>query len=297
MRSPAVAIIGPTATGKSAIALDVARRVPDVEIVSADAFLVYRGMDIGTAKPSRVERAEVRHHLVDVVDATDEYSLSRFVDDGRAALADIAARGKRALVVGGTGLYVRGLVDGLDVPGQWPAVRAELEAENDTPSLHRQLAQLDPVAAGRMEPTNRRRIVRALEVTLGSGRRFSSFGDGMASYPPIATAQVGIDVGVEILDRRIDGRVDDMIAAGLVDEVRGLAGAGLSKTAAQGVGYRQLLDHLRGDCPLDVALAETARATRRLARRQRSWFRRDPRVSWVAPEIAVETAFGMLTAT
>jgi tRNA dimethylallyltransferase len=278
-----LAVVGPTATGKSALALAVARARPGVELVSADALLVYRGMDVGTAKPTREERAEVRHHLVDVADPGEEYSLARFVAEGRAALGDVAGRGGSAVVVGGTGLYVRGLVDGLAVPGTWPAVRAELEAEPDTAALHRRLTSLDPVAAGRMEPSNRRRVLRALEVTLGSGRRFSSFGPGLAAYPDVPTRQVGLDLEPAELDRRIEVRVHRMLDDGLLAEVEALARrpGGLSRTARQGLGYRQLLDHLVHGTSLDEAVSAIVADTRRFARRQRRWFRRDPRIVWL----------------
>ncbi|MGD9798723.1 MAG: tRNA (adenosine(37)-N6)-dimethylallyltransferase MiaA [Acidimicrobiia bacterium] len=280
--APLVAIVGPTATGKSAFALAVATRLPAAEVVSADALLVYRGMDVGTAKPSAADRALVRHHLVDVVDPDEEYSLARFVADGRAALTGIAARGSVAVVAGGTGLYVRGLVDDLEVPGRWPSVRADLDAEPDTARLHVRLAALDPVAAARMEPGNRRRVLRALEVTLGAGRPFSSFGPGLATYPPVPTRLVGLDLPVGELDRRIEARVAAMVAGGLVAEVAALADrpGGLSRTARQGLGYRQVLAHLEGSCSLDEAVATVVADTRRLARRQRRWFRRDPRIEW-----------------
>ncbi|HEY2331596.1 MAG TPA: tRNA (adenosine(37)-N6)-dimethylallyltransferase MiaA [Acidimicrobiales bacterium] len=280
--SARLAIVGPTATGKSELGVAVCRRLGAAEVVSADALLVYRGMDIGTAKPSPADRSVVPHHLVDVADPSEDYSLARFVAAGRAALEDIAARGASAVVVGGTGLYVRGLVDRLDVPGQWPAVRADLDAEPDTRALHTRLVQLDPVAASRMEPANRRRVVRALEVTVGSGRPFSSFGPGLDAYPPVATVLVGLDLPIDVLDRRITERVEAMLTAGLLAEVERLASApgGLSRTAAQGLGYRQLLAHLRGEMTLDEAMGEIVAATRRFARRQRRWFRRDPRIIW-----------------
>ncbi|HMJ76921.1 MAG TPA: tRNA (adenosine(37)-N6)-dimethylallyltransferase MiaA, partial [Iamia sp.] len=176
---PAVALVGTTASGKSGLALEVARALPDVELVSIDSMQVYRGMDIGTASPTPAERAEVPHHLVDIADPWEEWSLARFQAAASEVLADVAARGKRAVLVGGTGLYLRAVIDGLALPGQHPEVRAELEADPDTRALHRRLADLDPLAASRMEPDNRRRVVRALEVTLGSGRPFSSYGPGL----------------------------------------------------------------------------------------------------------------------
>ena len=278
-----VALVGPTASGKSALAHAWAVAGGDVEIVTVDSMQVYRGMDIGTAKPTAVQQAEVRHHLLDVADPSEDFSLPRHLSAARAALADIAARGRRALLVGGTGLYVQALVDGLEVPGLFPAARAEVEAEDDTVALHARLAVLDPVAARRMEPTNRRRVVRALEVTLGSGRPFSSFGPGLDAYPPSAVRQVGLRVAADVLDRRIEERVDAMVAAGLVAEVAALAAAprGLSRTARQALGYREVLAHLDGACSLDEAVALTVTRTRRLARRQLRWFRRDPRIRWV----------------
>ena len=281
MHAPALAIVGPTASGKSALARGLARSLGDVELVSADAMQVYRGMDIGTAKPTPAERAEVAHHLIDVAEPSEDFSLARFTRLATEAVAAITERGHRALVVGGTGLYVRGVVDRLDVPGQFAAVRAELEAEPDTAALHARLTRLDPVAAGRMEPTNRRRVVRALEVTVGAGRPFSSFGPGLAAYPDVPTRQVGLDVPLDELDGRIEARVHAMVAAGFVDEVARLRdGPPLSRTAGQALGYRELLSHLDGRSSLEEAVAETVTRTRRFARRQLRWFRRDPRIEW-----------------
>ncbi|HUF31607.1 MAG TPA: tRNA (adenosine(37)-N6)-dimethylallyltransferase MiaA [Acidimicrobiales bacterium] len=281
--APPLALVGPTASGKSALAHRVARRAGDVEIVSVDSMQVYRGMDIGTAKPTRVEQAKVRHHLIDLVEPDEDFSLSRFQAAAREALADIAGRGRRALLVGGTGLYLRAVVDDLEVPGRHPEARAEVDSEPDTAALHRRLRELDPVAAARMEPTNRRRVVRALEVTLGSGRPFSSFGPGLDAYPPAGVAQVGLRLDPMVLDRRIDERVTAMVEAGLLDEVRALAArpGGLSRTARQALGYRELLDHLEGRTTFDEAVAEVVTRTRRFARRQVRWFRRDPRIRWV----------------
>ncbi|HSH60539.1 MAG TPA: tRNA (adenosine(37)-N6)-dimethylallyltransferase MiaA, partial [Acidimicrobiales bacterium] len=227
--------MGPTATGKSALAMELARRLhgPPVEIVSADAMQVYRGMDVGTAKPSAEDQAEVRHHLIDVVDPHEDFSVARFQAKARKALADIEARDARALVVGGTGLYVRALVDGLELAGQWPAIRADLEDEADTAVLHDRLHHLDPVAAGRMTPSNRRRVVRALEVTLGSGRPFSSFGPGLTVHPATPYRLAGVWLPRPVVGRRIEQRFQSMLEAGLLDEVRRLAARpeGLSRTA------------------------------------------------------------------
>ncbi len=265
------------------MALELARRHPDVELVSVDSMQVYRGMDIGTAKPTAAEQAEVRHHLIDLVDPCDSYTVSRYILDLRTALDQIARRSHRAVLVGGTGLYVRAALGDLEIPPRYPMVRAELEAEPDTSALHRRLAALDPVAASRMEPTNRRRVVRALEVTLGSGRQFSSYGPGLGTYPDLDHPLVGLHLDREVLDQRIAQRYQDQLVAGFVDEVRRLADAPepLSATAGQALGYRELLGHLRGETGLDEAVDLAIRRTRRFERRQERWFRRDPRISWV----------------
>ncbi len=280
-----LALVGPTASGKSAAALAVARRLGDVELVSVDSMQVYRGMDIGTAKASPAERSEVPHHLLDLADPHEEFSLAQFQAAALDAIRDIESRGRRALLVGGTGLYLQAIVDDLTLPGQFPATRAELEAEPDTAALHRRLVELDPVAAARMEPTNRRRVVRALEVTLGSGRPFSSFGPGIDAFPPSRFALVGIDVDRPTLDRAIVARYEAQLAAGFLEEVRALAErpGGLSRTAAQALGYKELLDHLRGETDFPSALDLAVRRTRTFARRQQRWFRRDPRIAWCNP--------------
>ncbi|HVL02837.1 MAG TPA: tRNA (adenosine(37)-N6)-dimethylallyltransferase MiaA [Acidimicrobiales bacterium] len=277
-----LALVGATASGKSALALELARRNPDFELVSVDAMQVYRGMDIGTAKPTRAERAEIPHHLLDMADPDEDFSVARFQSAARRVLAEIEARGRRAVLVGGTGLYVRAVVDDLTLPGRYPEARAEVEAECDTAVLYRHLGQLDPVAAARMEPSNRRRLVRALEVTIGSGRPFSSFGPGLAEYPPTPITQVGLQLDPELLDARIAARLRVMLDAGFLDEVRRLAArpAGLSRTARQALGYRELLASVEGGMTLEDAVAETLRRTRRFARRQLRWFRRDPRIIW-----------------
>jgi len=264
--------------------MELARRLPGprVEIVSADAMQVYRGMDVGTAKPSAAEQAEVVHHLVDVVEPHEEFSVARFQADARKVLADVEGRNARALLVGGTGLYVRALVDDLELPGQWPSVRHDIEEEADTAVLHNRLRRLDPVAAGRMTPSNRRRVVRALEVTLGSGRPFSSFGPGLGDHPETRFRLAGVWLPRPGEAERIQQRFDAMLGAGLVDEVRTLAARpqGMSRTARQALGYRELLDHLDGRCSLREAADEAVRRTRAFARRQRVWFRRDPRITW-----------------
>jgi len=275
-----LALVGPTASGKSSLALVLARELGDVELVSVDSMQVYRGMDIGTAKPTVVEQAEVRHHCIDLVDHTSEFSLAEFQRAVRAAVDDVEARGRRALLVGGTGLYLQAVVDELELPGRFPDARAQVEAEPDTRELHRRLQLLDPRAADRMEPDNRRRVVRALEVCIGSGRPFSSFGPGIDAYPASRYVLLGIWVPRHVGARRVDERVDAMVAAGWVEEVRRLRDAGgLSPTAAQALGYPEIAAHLDGR-PLDEAVEEVKRRTRAFARRQRAWFRRDPRIAW-----------------
>ena len=285
---PLGAIVGPTASGKSDLALGVALHLGDVEIVSIDAMQVYRGMDLGTAKPSADEAAAVRHHLIDLIDPDEEMTVARFKEAYLDALADIAARRKRALLVGGTGLYARAVIDDLEIPGRYPEVRSELDVDPDTAGLYTRLTEIDPTAAGRMEPTNRRRIVRALEVTVGSGRRFSSYGPGLATYPPLPFPLVGLRLPRPLIDERISARYARQIDAGFVDEVAGLSRRprGMSRTAGQALGYSEVLSHLEGEVTLTAALEEAATRTRRFARRQERWFRRDPRVEWI--DVAAE---------
>lgn len=264
------------------VAFEVARQRPGTELISMDSKALYRGMDIGTAAPTAAERAEIPVHLLDLVEPGEEYSVSMFQEAARLALDDVIHRTRRAVLVGGTGLHVRVVIDELEIPGQWEKVRAELEAEPETRLLYARLVELDPVAAGRMESTNRRRVMRALEVSIGSGRPFSSFGPGLESYPPSPFTQIGLRVKRAILDQRIADRYRRQLEEGFLDEVRHLADlpGGLSRSAAQALGYRELLAHLRGDCTLDQAIADAVAATCRFARRQERWFRRDPRIEW-----------------
>jgi tRNA dimethylallyltransferase len=281
MGDAAVAVIGPTASGKSRVALAAAQEVAGTELVSIDAMQVYRGMDIGTAKPSLAEQALVAHHLIDLVEPSDDYTVARFQGDYRAARDAIAARGGRALLVGGTGLYLTAAIDDLDVPGQYPDVREQLDAL-PTAELHRRLAETDPLAASRMEPSNRRRVLRALEVTVGSGRPFSAYGPGVSAFPPSPVVQIGLRWSRDALTARIGRRVRAMLDAGWVEEVRALTtgAAPLSRTASQALGYRELIDHLAGRSSLDEAAELIALRTRQFAVRQERWFRRDPRIRW-----------------
>lgn len=261
-----------------------------MEIVSVDSMVVYREMDIGTAKPSPAERASVPHHMLDVADPDEEFSLARFQGLAAQTVAGIEARGHRALLVGGTGLYYQAVVDGLTVPGEDLGLRAELDIdagdEEGLASLYGRLRALDPLAASRIEPRNRRRIVRALEVTLATGRPFSSYGPGVfgrRGSAGLPVRAVGLWLPRAVTAARIEDRFAAMTAAGLVEEVARLAArpAGLSRTARQAIGYKEVLAHLDGDTTLEAALRRSVERTRALARRQRMWFRRDPRITWV----------------
>ncbi len=290
MRTPAVALVGTTASGKSQTAMAVALAAGDVELVCVDSMTVYRGMDIGTAKPSVLDRAAVPHHLLDLVEPSEEFTVRQFQAAARTALGDIARRGRRPLMVGGTGLYLRAVVDDLQIPARYPELAAELERQAGTPegvrALHDRLASLDPLAAARTTDANRRRIVRALEVTLGSGRPFSSFGPGLTAYPPTPVVLVGLPFDPETVDRRVEARLRRWVDEGLVDEVARLAAhpAGLSRTARQALGYKELLAHVEEGADLEACVEEAVRRTRAFARRQWSWHRRDPRVRWVRPD-------------
>jgi tRNA dimethylallyltransferase len=287
-----LALVGPTASGKSALALHAARTLGDVEIVSMDSMQVYRRMDVGTAKPTAREQAAVPHHLIDVADPCESWSVARFQAAARAAVADIEGRGRRALLVGGTGLYVQAVVDDLSFPGEDLALRAELETRTAQPggvaAAYADLERLDPPGAARIDPHNARRIVRALEVIELTGRPFSSFGPGLQQFGPTAFPVdiAGIWLPRANLSRRIGERFGAMRANGLVDEVARLSTdpGGLSRTARQAIGYKELIDALNsgGPAALDEAFDLAVRRTRSFARRQRMWFRRDPRITWLA---------------
>jgi tRNA dimethylallyltransferase len=277
------ALVGVTAAGKSDLALALARRDPSWELVSVDSMQVYRGMDIGTAKPPLAEQAEVPHHLIDLLDPWEDGTLAWFQGQARAAIAAIEGRGRRALLVGGTGLYVHAVVDDLDIPGRYPEVRAALDDDADTAALHERLRGLDPLAASRVEPANRRRILRALEVTLGSGRAFSSYGPGLDARPSTPFRLVGLARPPDDVGARIEARYAAQMAAGFLDEVARLRAHphGISRTARQALGYKELLAHLEGELSLEDAVDLAIRRTRRFARRQRAWFGRDPRITWL----------------
>ena len=277
-----VVVLGPTASGKSDVAMAAAQSLGSTHIVACDSMQVYRGMDIGTGKPTAADRAAVPHHGLDLCGPDERFTVSRYADEITAARDQIAGAGAHEVIVGGTGLYLTAVTDGLSVPGEWPAVRAELEADPDTAALYARLGSLDPVAASRIEPRNRRRIIRALEVCIGSGSRFSDSGDGVAGFPDDGLVRIGIHWDRDALRARIAARVAGMVGAGLADEVRGLlADPGLSGTAAQALGYKEMVDHVEGRTSLADATAEIVLRTQQFAVRQERWFRRDPRITWV----------------
>jgi tRNA dimethylallyltransferase len=243
---------------------------------------VYRRMDIGTAKATSAERAEVPHHCIDLVDPDVDFTVAAYKSAHTEALAEVQAAGGVPLIVGGTGLYHRVVIDDFDLPGEWPAIREELDGQADTAALYERLASLDASGASKIDPSNRRRVVRALEVTLGSGRPFSSFGPGVDSYPPTNVVQIGILRARPVLRELIEQRVHGMIDDGLVDEVRTIAtDRGFSRTAAQALGYKEILAHLTGEISQDEAIQVIITRTRQFAVRQERWFRRDPRVRWI----------------
>ncbi len=281
---PIVAVVGATAAGKTGLSLDLAERLRG-EIVNTDAMAVYRGMDIGTAKPTAAERRGIPHHLLDLLDVTEPLTVAEFQGWAREVIAEIRGRDRTPVLVGGSALYTRAVLDRFEFPGTDPAVRRGLEDELAAvgpAALHRRLAEADPEAAERILPDNGRRIVRALEVVTITGRPFS------ASLPEHAYAdqhsiQIGLDIDRPTLDPRIEQRVRAMFDAGLVEEVRRLLEAGLAegRTARTAIGYREVTAYLAGEATLDEAVEATITATRRFSRRQDSWFRKDPRVVWV----------------
>jgi tRNA dimethylallyltransferase len=278
----AVALVGATATGKSALAHQLALESGGaVEVLCVDSMTVYRGMDIGTAKATPQQRAEVEYHLLDLIEPDEQVTVAQFQREARDAAEQVWALGGSVLYVGGTGLYGRAVIDNLDIPGQYPDVRSELEARgDDAADLYEELERRDPAAAAKMEPTNRRRVVRALEVTLGSGRPFSSYGAGLRHYGAPRVVQVGLNCDFDVLDVRITRRFEAWMERGLLEEVAELKERGMSRTARQAVGYRELLRHLEEGVDLDTCVEDAITQSRRLARRQRSWFQRDPRVEW-----------------
>jgi tRNA dimethylallyltransferase len=295
-----VAVVGPTAAGKSALSIALARAL-DGEVVNCDSMQLYRGMDVGTAKLGFAERGGVPHHLLDIWDVTEPASVAVYQGLARGAVDEILARGRVPLLVGGSGLYVRAVLEEFAFPGTDPDVRARLEGELAAVGpgpLYERLRAADPVAAARILPGNGRRIVRALEVIELTGAPFAAALP--EPTPHYDAVQLGVDVDTELLDERIARRVDAMLDAGLVEEVRRLAARGLrsGRTAGRALGYQQVLAYLDGACTLAAAREETVRATRRFVRRQRSWFRRDPRIVWLdgaAPDLLGQALAALAT--
>jgi tRNA dimethylallyltransferase len=278
-----LALVGPTASGKTEASLAVAEAL-GAEVVSVDSMLVYRGMDAGTAKPTAAQRSRVRHHLLDLADPSEPFSVAAYRRSADAALEDIGGRGRVALLVGGSGLYLRAIVDRLEFPATSAPTRALLETEASAlgpQALHSRLQAFDPVAAARIEPSNTRRVVRALEVAAITARPFSSFATDWERYPPDAVRAAGIDIPRDVLHARIERRVAAMWPDLLV-ETGALAAAGSSRflTSTQAIGYAEALATLADDLPEEEARRRTIRRTKALARRQMAWFRRDPRIRW-----------------
>ena len=281
---PIVAVVGCTASGKTGLSLDLAEAL-DGEVLNTDAMQVYRGMDVGTAKLPPDQRRGLPHHLLDLLDVREPLTVADFQGWARAVIGEVRGRGRTPVLVGGSPLYTRAVLDRFDFPGTEPAVRARWEAELaevGSVALHARLAEADPEAAGRMEPDNGRRVVRALEVIELTGRPYSASLPVLEHLDP-ATVQVGVDIDRPTLDQRIEERVRAMFAGGLVEEVERLLAEGLDEgiTARRAIGYREVTAHLAGELSRDEASARIVFATRRFARRQESWWRKDPRIVWV----------------
>jgi len=273
-------IVGPTASGKSELGLKMAESAPPAEIISADAMAIYEEMNIGTAKVSLSERRKIPHHLVDVASVTENYTVSQFQAEAFSVIRRLQQNSINQIIVGGTGLYVRSVVDEFTMPPNFPDIRQELELEPDADVLWQRLNELDASAASKMEPTNKRRIVRALEVCIGSGQKFSSFGPGVNHYEKTSHVQIGLEIDRTVLDERIEKRFDFQVENGFVDEVQNLMKLELASTAMQALGYKEIMKHLKGEYSLEDAINESKLRTKRFARRQQRWFRRDPRITW-----------------
>lgn len=301
MSAPLFFVVGPTATGKSAVALDLAE-VVGAQIINADAMQFYSGMDIGTAKLSMSERREIPHHLIDILDVTEEASVSDYQVLGRRIIDTLRGDDIPVVVVGGSGLYIKALLDPLNFPGTDPIIRQRLETEAlefGAVNMHARLLKADPAAALAILPGNVRRVIRALEVIELTGQPFTATlpREGESHYPE--AIQIGLKVERVELVRRIDLRVDQMLESGFVEEVESLAQSGLreGKTSRRALGYLQILEVLDGATSLENARAEIKSATRKYARRQASWFRRDDRIVWVTPEKAINQALSCLTSS
>jgi len=292
-------LVGPTAVGKSATALAMAEQL-DCEIVSADSMQIYREMDIGTAKPSPAEQALVKHHLIDVINPDQKFTVADYVELADTAIADILQRGKLPLITGGTGLYINALIDGFLFPdqGENPMLRAQLEekAHHDPLALYQTLQEVDPKAAAKLHPNDLRRIIRALEVYYTRGQPISELQAKMGEQRKYTPVMIGLTRKRELLYQRIEQRVDQMVADGLVEEVKTLLQRYPSQpTALQAIGYKEIARFLHGELTLEEALALIKRETRRYAKRQWSWFRRDQRIVWY--DLDVYTTDQIIAAT
>ena len=273
--------------GKTALAIALVTELGaegrPAELFSLDAMAVYRGMDVGTSKPTPGQLKGIACRGIDLVEPCEEFAVPELMAVLRPAMREADRRGGAVIAVGGTGLYVRALIDNLEFPGRYPHVLEGLEAEADTALLYSRLLAADPSAAEKILPTNRRRIIRALEVCEGSGRPFSSFGPGLDVYPETDFLQIGLSMPRPRLDARIARRLEEQLEEGLVAEVRRLVEApgGMSLTARQALGYREIAGFLAGECTLSEAKSTALRRIVRFARRQERWFRRDPRVRWL----------------
>lgn len=297
--APALVVLGPTAVGKSSLGMRLARHL-DGEIVNADALQVYRGLELGTDKPTSEMRAEIRHHLVDILDPSESYSAGDFARRARDAIRDITARGRLPVVVGGSGLYLKALLEGLSpLPRRDEEVRAALKRRVEregAPALHAELVEIDPETARRVERMDRQRIVRALEVHAVSGRPMSSLlAEKSPDFVPIDAVRIGLTLPRSILYDRIAGRIRDMVEQGWVKEVSALLERGVepSAPAFQAIGYSQIVHYILGRTSLDQAIETTVKATRRYAKRQMTWFRRVDGVRWI-PALEIEHQFSIL---
>ncbi|MGH2711778.1 MAG: tRNA (adenosine(37)-N6)-dimethylallyltransferase MiaA [Actinomycetota bacterium] len=292
-----LALVGPTASGKTEASIELARRL-DAEVLIVDSMTVYRGMNIGTAKPGRAERDSIPHHLIDIAEPSEPFSVATFQRLAGEAVADVRDRGKTPLLVGGSGLYFRAVVDELEFPGTDPALRGSLQAEASAigaEALHARLTELDPVAAAKMEPTNERRVVRALEVLALTGRPFSSYAEAWDRYPEGRVRAAGIRVQPDVLRARIEQRARVQLEGGLIAETGRLLQSGAEPllTASQAIGYAEAAEHLAGGITLDEAFEKIVRRTKALARRQLAWFKRDPRIRWFEADSAIEAVDDM----
>lgn len=288
-QSRPVAIVGPTASGKTAISVILAERL-GAEIISADSMAIYRGMDIGTAKPTAEERQCATFHMIDVVDPDEPFTVSDFQDQAVSIINDITARGRLPLLVGGTGLYIKAVLDGLNIPGPGPSLELrakfdQIAAEKGSAYLHEELQRVDPVTAARLHPNDQKRIIRALEVYELSGAPMSEIIERTKPTEPRYpdALQFGLTMNRERLYKRIEDRVDALISMGLVEEVRGLLARGfdVNLPSIQGLGYKEIAGYIKGEYDLDVAVDMLKRDTRRFAKRQFTWFRADQRIQWI----------------